>query len=72
MILNNIEIDTKTKCIEQQLTQTELAKRIEVTTQYLNRLVKGKDASIVNEIYLSMMEELGYDVKLTYVPRDEQ
>lgn len=68
MLKNNIEIDVKVKCIEQDTTQAELAKEIGTTPSYVNRLIK-KNEGIVNKTFLQMMETLGYDIELTYIKR---
>lgn len=69
MIKNNIEIDVKVKCIENGLTQTQLAKKIGTTSQYVNRIIKKKDG-IINKTFLQMIETLGYDIELTYIKKD--
>lgn len=69
MIKNNIEVDVKVKCIEQGLTQVQLAKTIGTTGQYVNRIIKKQDG-VVNKTFIQMMEALGYDVELIYVKRE--
>ena len=71
MVLNNLEIDVKVKCLEGGLTQTELAEKIGTTGQYVNRLIKQKQDSIVNKKFVQMMEELGYDIEFTYKKRSD-
>lgn len=68
MVKNNIEVDVKVKCIENEITQTQLAEEIGTTGQYVNRIIKKKDG-IVNKTFVQMMESLGYDIELTYVKR---
>lgn len=70
MLKNNIEVDVKIKCIEAGLTQAQLGEAVDTTGQYVNRIIKKKDG-IVNKTFIRMMEELGYDVELTYVKRTE-
>ncbi len=65
MLQNNIELDLKTRLIESGLTQTEIAERVGVTLAYVNRITKGRE-QIVNKTFIKMMDELGYDVELTY------
>lgn len=69
MIKNNIEIDVKVKCIEADTTQAKLAAAIGSTPPYINRLVRKSDV-VVNKTFVKMMEELGYDIELTYVKRN--
>ena len=66
MLLNNIELDIKTKCIEEGTTQTNLADGVGTSPSYVSRIVKSKE-HIVNKTFIAMMEQLGYDVELTYV-----
>ena len=68
MLRNHIELDIKTKCIEQGTTQTKLAEGVGTSPSYVSRIVKNKE-QIVNKTFIAMMEQLGYDVELTYVKR---
>ena len=69
MVLNNIELDVKVKCVETNTTQLVLAERIGTTGQYVNRVIKKKDG-IINKTFVEMMEALGYDIEMTYVKRE--
>ena len=71
MLKNNIEVDVKVKCIESGITQAQLAERIETTSSYVNRVIKKKEG-VINNTFVKMMEELGYDIELTYVKRTEE
>ncbi len=71
MIKNNIEVDVKVKCIESGITQVQLANKIETTSSYVNRVVK-KNEGVLNKTFVRMMEELGYDIELVYVKRDNK
>ena len=68
MLLNNIELDVKTKCIEEGKTQTNLADGVGTSPSYVSRIVKSKE-HIVNKTFVAMMEQLGYDVELVYRKR---
>ena len=46
-------------------TQTEVAEKVGVSLAYVNRIIKGRE-QIVNKTFVKMMDELGYDVELTY------
>lgn len=70
MVKNNIELDVKVKCIEQGKTQAQVAKEIDTTRAYVNRVIKRND-SVVNNAFVKMMEALGYDIELHYVKREE-
>ena len=61
---------TKVKCVEEQITQAELAEKTGTSPSYVNRLIK-KPEKIVNNTFIKMMEQLGYDVQLTYVRKEQ-
>ena len=65
MLLNNVESDMKTRLEEEGITQKELAWQIGVSLPYVNRITRGRE-QLVNKTFLKMMDELGYDVELTY------
>lgn len=69
MIKNNIELDVKVKCIENETTQTKVAENIGTTKSYVNRIIKNSDG-VVNKTFIKMMEALGYDIELTYVKKN--
>ena len=66
----NIELDVKVKCIEQGKTQAQVAKEIDTTRAYVNRVIK-RNESVVNNTFVKMMEALGFDIELHYVKREE-
>ena len=42
MLKNNIEIDIKTKCIEENRTQVQVAESIGTSPSYVNKIVRNK------------------------------
>ena len=68
MLKNNIEIDVKVKCVEEQTTQAELAEKVGTSLSYVNRLIKSPE-KIVNKTFVQMMQKLGYDIEIAYVKR---
>lgn len=70
MVKNNVEIDVKVKCLEADMTQQQVGEAIGTTGQYVNRVIKKKDG-IVNKTFVRIMETLGYDIELKYVPREK-
>ena len=60
-----MELDLKTRFIEDGITQTEVAEKLGVSLSYVNRITKGRE-QIVNKTFVKMMDELGYDVEITY------
>jgi predicted XRE-type DNA-binding protein len=71
MLKNNIEVDVKVKCIENGITQAQLAEKIKTTSPYVNRIIKKQDG-VVNKTFVQMLEALGYDIELTYVKRSDE
>ena len=70
MVRNNIELDVKVKCVEQGVTQQTIAEKIGTTGQYVSRIVKKKDG-IMNKTFVEIMEALGYDIEITYIPKEK-
>ena len=70
MVTNNIEIDVKIKCLEAGMTQQEVGEAIGTTGQYVNRVIKKK-SGVVNKTFIQMMEAIGYDIELTYIPKEK-
>ena len=66
MLKNNIEVDVKVKCIENGITQAQLAEKSDTSSPYVNRIIKKSDG-VVNKTFIRMMEELGYVVELINV-----
>ena len=69
LIKNNIELDVKVKCIENGITQAQVAEKVGTSGPYVNRIIKKQDG-VVNKTFVQMLEALGYDIELTYVKRD--
>ena len=68
MLKNNIELDVKTRCIEEDTTQACIAETIGTTSPYVSRVINSGD-KVVNRTFINIMEALGYDVELTYKKR---
>lgn len=69
MVKNNVELDVKVKCLEANMTQQQVGEAIHTTGQYVNRVLKKKEG-IINKTFVQMMEALGYDIEMTYIPRE--
>ena len=70
MLKNNIEMDVKMRCIEKSTTQAKIAENIGTSPSYVNKIVRSKE-QIMNKTFLAMMEDLGFDVELHYVKRED-
>ena len=51
MLKNDIEVDVKVKCIENGMTQAQLAEQIKTTSPYVNRIIKKQDG-VVNKTFV--------------------
>ena len=57
--------------IEEGITQTEIAEKLGVSPPYVNRITRGRE-QIVNKTFIKILDELGYDVELTYKRKTEE
>jgi plasmid maintenance system antidote protein VapI len=71
MLTNNIELDLKTRIIEEGVTQTEIAEDLGVSIPYVNRIIRGRE-HIVNKTFVNILDKLGYDVELTYKKKEQR
>ena len=71
MVRNNIELDVKIKCVEERMTQADIARIVETPASYVNKLIR-RDEGVVNNTYVKIMEALGYDIELHYVKREQE
>ena len=68
MIKNNLEIDVKVKCLEEGVTQVQLAQMVGTSAPYVSRLINKKEG-IINKVFVDMLDKLGYDIQLVYVKK---
>ena len=54
--------------MEEGVTQAQLAEKVGTSAPYLNRVIKNTDG-VVNKTFVSMMEQLGYDIEITYIKK---
>lgn len=71
MVKNDFDIDVKVKCLEERITQVQLAEMIGTSAPYISRLINNKNDIIVNKTFVEMLEALGYDIQLTYIKREK-
>lgn len=62
MVKNDFDIDVKVKCLEERITQAQLAEMIGTSAPYISRLITNKNDIIVNKTFVEMLEALGYDI----------
>ncbi len=71
MLKNNVEIDVKVKCLEEGVTQAQLAEKIGTSAPYVSRLINKKEG-ILNKTFVEMLDKLGYDIELHYVKKQQE
>lgn len=69
MLANNIEVDVKVRCIEEKVSQQQIAGDIGTSGTYVSGFIKHGD-KIVSRTFIAMMERPGYDAELICVKRD--
>jgi hypothetical protein len=70
VLKNNLEIDVKVKCLEEGVTQAQLAQMVGTSAPYVSRPINKKEG-IINKVFVDMLDELGYDIQLVYVKKKE-
>ena len=70
MIKNNLEIDVKIKCLEEGVTQAQLAEMAGTSAPYVSRLINKKEG-IVNKTFVELFDKLGYDIQLVYLKKGQ-
>ncbi|MCR4818900.1 MAG: hypothetical protein K5841_08095 [Fretibacterium sp.] len=70
MLLNNIEPDVETKCIEKSQTQARIAGELGTSPGYISRIVNSRER-IVNKTFPAMLKSPGYNVRLTCEKMEE-
>ena len=69
MVKNDFDIDVKVKCLEERITQAQLAEIVGTSAPYISRLINNKNDIIVNKTFVEILEALGYDIRITYERR---
>ena len=69
MVKNDFDIDVKVKCLEERVTQAQLAEMVGTSAPYISRRL-NKKAGIVTQVFVDMLEKRGYDIQITYVKKD--
>lgn len=70
MVKNDFDIDVKVKCLEERVTQSQLAEMVGTSAPYISRLINKQDG-IVNRTFVEILDKLGYDIQITYVRKSD-
>lgn len=68
MIKNNLEVDVKVKCLEEGVTQAQMAQMVGTSAPYISRPINKKEG-IINKVFVDMLDKLGYDIQLAYAKK---
>jgi hypothetical protein len=70
MLKTNVKNEVKKICIDEGISLTELAGKIDTSKQYMSRQL-GK-STIVNGKLIEAFEAIGYDVEIKFVKRGNE
>ena len=68
---NDFDIVAKVKCLEERVTQAQLAEMVGTSAPYISWFIKKQDG-IMNKTFVDMLDKLGYDIQVTYVKKGER
>ena len=63
MLKNNLEIDVKVKCLEEGVTQAQMAQMVGTSAPYISRPINKKEG-IINKVFVDMLDKLRYDLSM--------
>lgn len=63
MIKNNLEVDVKVKCLEEGVTQAQMAQMVGTSAPYISRPINKKEG-IINKVFVDMLDKLRYDLSM--------
>lgn len=68
MVINDFKNDIQRIMKMEEITQSELATKLNTTQQSISKAMTRRQ---MNDLFVSMLDAMGYDVKITYVKREE-
>lgn len=63
-----VEVLIKVKCLEEGVTQAQLAQMVGTSAPYISRPI-NKNEGIINKVFVDMLDKLGYDIQLAYAKK---
>lgn len=63
-----VEVLIKVKCLEEDVTQTQLAQMVGPSAPHISGPINKKE-SIINKVFVDMLDKLGYDIQLAYAKK---
>ena len=63
-----VEVLIKGKCLEEGVTQAQLAQMVGTSAPYVSRPINKKEG-IINKVFVDVLDMLGYDIQLVYAKK---
>lgn len=63
-----VEVLIKVKCLEEGVTQAQLAQMVGTSAPYISRPI-NKNEGIINKVFDDMLDKPGYDIELAYAKK---
>ena len=63
-----VEVLIKVKCLEEGVTQSQLAQIVDTSAPYISMPINKKEG-IINKVFVDMLDKLGYDIQLAYAKK---
>ena len=60
-----VEVLIRVKCLEEGVTQAQLAQMVGTSAPDISRPINKKEG-IINKVFVDMLDKLGYDIQLAY------
>lgn len=67
-VINDFQTDVKQLMKQENVFQSHLADKLGVSQQGISRAIARKQ---FNDTFVNIMEQLGYDIKVTYIKREK-
>ncbi len=63
-----VEVLIKVKCLEEGVTQAQMAQMVGTSAPYISRPINKKEG-IINKVFVDMLDKLRYDIQLAYAKK---
>lgn len=63
-----VEVLIKGKCLEEGVTQAQLAQMVDTSAPYISRPI-NKNEGVINKVFVDVLDMLGYDIQLVYAKK---
>jgi hypothetical protein rflaF_07317 len=63
-----VEVLIRVKCLEEGVTQAQLAQMVGTSAPDISRPINKKEG-IINMVFVDMLDKLGYDIPLAYAKK---